>query len=247
MVSLSAGRPARAGYLTGFSGNTAPASVFYPASGVAGVVDFTVLDRTTGGSAGDTFGTGVSNFNSLFTAGTTSGAFDTSARYLYLYETYNNGANGATYPISQNTVFVSQPGVSVTSYGSFKGAAFSTNVLGPQSTFTTVSPATVGSTPMIVTGNSGRAPELSLGTSSLLALYKFANFTELQAGEHSIIWGFTSNVAPIFATTSIQDGGTSGTGTAPTTTFVPEPSAFLSLALGLPALVLVLRRLGSKG
>ena len=237
--------PARAGFLTGFSGNTAPASTLYPGAGVAGVVNFTVLDRT-GGVAGDSFGTGVSSFNSLFAAGTASGAFDSTAKYLYLFETYNNGVNGTSYPVSQNTVFISSPMVNVTSFGTFTGAAFSSSILGVQAAYGNPSGVTTGVTPVIVTGSLGRTPEVGLGSSSILALYKFGTNLELQAGQHSILWGYTSNIGPILATTSIQDGGTSGVGFAPSAA-VPEPWAFLSMAIGLPALGLALRSRRGSG
>jgi hypothetical protein len=139
-TSAISGR-AQADYMKAFSGNTAPASALYPGAGVAGVVDFTVL--TWKGTAGDTFGTGIPGFDTRFLPGGGS-SLDTTARYLYLFETVNNGANSANYLISQNSVFLSDPRQTATSYGTFSGTQFSTPVLGPRSPYGNLSPATVG-------------------------------------------------------------------------------------------------------
>jgi len=117
---------ASAGSIAAFSGNTQPSKS--PAD--SATVNFAVFNRT-GGAAGDSFGTGVSSFDSFFAAGTSSGALDTSASYLYLYQTVANG-NTST-GVFQNTVGVPQSLVS--SFGSFTGTTFSTAVVGTPAGF----------------------------------------------------------------------------------------------------------------
>src|SRR5215469_5441080 len=88
--------PASASVLTADAGNTQPA---FAGTGVAGTVDFAVYANcvATCGSA-DPFGVG-GTIKANFTAGTSSGAFDASAKYLYLFETVNNGPNDASFSI----------------------------------------------------------------------------------------------------------------------------------------------------
>ncbi|HWE38521.1 MAG TPA: hypothetical protein VG406_18265, partial [Isosphaeraceae bacterium] len=66
-LTLAAAAPAGADFVAGEAGNTQP-HVTNPAPGVGGTIDFAVYDRT-GGTAGDVFGTGVANFDALFSGG----------------------------------------------------------------------------------------------------------------------------------------------------------------------------------
>lgn len=229
--------PAQAAFIAADSGNTQPYHTV-PGPGVGGTVNFAVFDNT-GGTSGDTFGTGISNFNSLFTAASGSAAFDTTAKFLYLYQTVNNGPSAGSFPISTNTVFVTPSLLS--SYGTFTGTKFSTTVLGTPAGFGDPSTGSVPTSPVVlVSGQAGlSAPSLTLGSSSLRALYS----PELVSGAMSILWGYTSNSAPVFAATGLIDGGTTADGRAPAAAVtVPEPSAVVLSLIGVPFALLLRRR-----
>jgi hypothetical protein len=238
VAAAMVGTPARAAYLASFSGNTQPYHNNVQGPGVGGTVNFAVYD-TTGGSAGDTWGTGVANFNSLFTAAAGSGALDTTAKYLYVYQTVNNGPSAGSFPISVNAVLVN-PAL-VTSYGTFTGSSFSATVLGSPAGFGNPAADTTGATPGITTGQSGlNAPTVGLRTTSLVAIFS----PEIAANSKSNLWAYTSNAAPIFAQTGLLDGGTTADGRVPTA--VPEPSAALLSLIGLPFGLLLWRRLAGR-
>ncbi len=74
LLSIFTGR-LEAEYLQGFSGNVQAAST----TGADFSAAFAVLDSTSGGSAGDAFGTGFAGFDALANV-------DTTARCLYLYQ-----------------------------------------------------------------------------------------------------------------------------------------------------------------
>jgi len=237
LSAVMATAPARAAFVTEFSGNTQPYHTV-PGPGVGGTVNFAVLDRT-GGTPGDTFGTGIANFDALFVAAAGSGALDTSAQYLYLYQTVNNGPSAAAFPISTNTVAVT-PGF-LTSFGTFTGTSFSTTVVGVPAGFSDPSAVQTGASPSIVSGQNGLGtPTVILGETSLRALFN----PELMAGGKSILWGYTSDRRPDIGQTGLIDGGTTSNGRVPTATFppVPEPSAVVLSLIGLPIGLLLRRR-----
>jgi hypothetical protein len=195
-------------------------------------VNFAVFDHA-GNSAGDSFGTGVANFDSLFTAGTSSPAFDTSASYLYLYQTVANG-NTST-GVFQNTVGVTSN--RVTSFGSFTGTEFSTTVLGTPAGFANPSPASTPATATILAGQSGLTAPGSLtdGSSSVSAIF----FSEVPFGGASILWGYTSNTPPAIGNTAILE--TTGANGAAATA-LPEPGAACAVMLALGAVATRKRR-----
>jgi len=232
-VALTAAAPARAIFIAGFSGNTQPSHTA-PGPGVGGTVNFAVYDATTGGSAGDTFGTGLAGFDALFTASAGSGAFNTASRYLYVYQTVNNGPNAGAFPISTNSVQATP--ANITSYGTVAGTSFSTTVVGAAAGFGDPSTFSGGAAPVIVLQAGNSTPTLLLGSTSLRALFS----PELTAGAKSTLWVYTSNVAPQIGVTGLIDGGTTADGRAPTA--VPEPSAVALSLIGLPALMLLRRR-----
>lgn len=80
--------------MRGFSGNAKEAT-----TGGSGNVtsSFAVLDRLTGGSPGDVFGTGMPGFETLYVAGGGSATFDTSARYLYLGQNVVSPTSGVSF------------------------------------------------------------------------------------------------------------------------------------------------------
>jgi hypothetical protein len=234
-VFLGAPR-AEAGYLLPFTGNTFPVD---SVPGVDGHVNFTVLDHT-GGVAGDSFGTGVAGFDTHFTPGLGSGGLDTTARFLYLFQTVNDGSN--TLPISVNSVQAAD--AFVTSHGEwttggtlgFTNAGIPTIAGGPylgaggaSAAPGDPSPALTGGMPGIasVPGLVGPAFTTSSGSTSIAANFNPA----LGARFTSAIWGYTSNIVPIFSETSIQDGGTSALGMVPSAS-IPEPSSIVLAGIG---------------
>jgi hypothetical protein len=241
---------AEGAYLTGFTGNTQPGHVSPPnqLSGVTGTVSFAVFDRS-GGTAGDTFGTGLANFDGRYTGGVNSpNTLDTGAKYLYLFETTNNGPNADAFPVSTNSV-AWVPG-RATSWGSFAGTVFRSPVLGnPAGFYMESPPSTTGVVGSVVAAGTGKAPYVNPGSTSLRAFYAAPGPGELTTGQNSILWGYTSNSAPVFGSTSLQDGGTSADGIAPTvsTAIVAEPPAALALGLGLPLAGLLFRRRTARG
>jgi hypothetical protein len=114
---------AHAAILVNFTGNTFPFG-----TDADGHVNFMVLDRI-GAQTGDSWGTGITNFDSLFVAGVngTTAAFspnlDTGAAYLYLYQTVNDGTNSAR--IKTNSVAARE--FHVTSWGHFNNVGFAWN------------------------------------------------------------------------------------------------------------------------
>jgi hypothetical protein len=77
-----------AGFLDSFCGNSRAAN---PVGSLLLSGNFAVLDRFSGTSSpGDVFGTGLAEFDNVATLGLGSAAFDTNARYLYLYQTVNS-------------------------------------------------------------------------------------------------------------------------------------------------------------
>src|SRR5437588_10847497 len=95
---------------------------------IGGTVYFTVLDRAKG-AEGDTWGTGFKNFDlnfvrgGMFEGGASPG-LDTSARYLYLYQTVNDrGTDGV---VTNTAIRLLVEPKSITSWGYFSGIGFGT-------------------------------------------------------------------------------------------------------------------------
>lgn len=83
---------------------------------------YMVLDRETGevrGTTGDTWGTGVANFDNLFVAGMNHdrGTLDTNARYLYLYQLVNDSGREAA--VRTTSIRLIVPLNEITSWGHF--------------------------------------------------------------------------------------------------------------------------------
>jgi hypothetical protein len=93
--------------------------------GLGGTIYFAVFDQAHG-TSGDTYGTGVKNFNADFKhgldfEGELSPNLDTTARYLYLYQLVND--RGTDWPLHSTHVKLYAP-ESVTSWGHFPGYSF---------------------------------------------------------------------------------------------------------------------------
>jgi len=244
LAALAFAATARASLIPGDSGNTQPNHT-NPGAGVGGTVNFAVYDRTTGGTATDTFGTGLANFNTLFAAGSGSAAFDTTARYLYLYQVVNNGPNAGSFPISTSSVQVF-PSLT-TSFGTFTGTSFGTTVVGNPAGF--ADPGTIslgGAAPTVVLNGSSAQPNLVLeGSTSLRIIFTVGN--ELTSGRFSVLYGYTSNAAPVVDHAGLIDGGTTTDGLVLSAGTVPEPSAIVLSLIGLPLGLLLRRRIARQG
>ena len=238
VMVLACSVPAKANLISGFSGNTQPS---HGTTGVEGTVNFAVFDRTTGGSAGDTFGVGLAGFDALFAASALSGPLDTSARYLYTYQTVNNSENTSMVPISSNTVQIT-PSL-LTSWGSFTGTTFLSDVNGTPAGFGNPSGASLDGSGVVSLGSGLFSPTVVRGASSLLAFYIAA---EIPVGDKSEIFAYTSNTAPIFGTTGLIDGGTTADGTVPTAGAVPEPSTLAFALCGIAVAGLGYMRRGRR-
>jgi len=203
------------------SGNTYPQST---SSIVDGHVNFMVVDLI-GATTGE-----LNALSTKFVAASGSPGFDTSASYLYLFQTVNDGTN--TLGISQNTVGVDPS--QVTSYGGFKLGFTQGGILtaagGPYLGGTSAAP---GDPSGEITGAGGgyAANPAAVGPSGLVlnASSLSANYNNsLAAGKVSNIWGYTSDVAPTqWTSTGIQDGGTNDQGTVPSNSRVPEPATLV--------------------
>ncbi len=102
----------------------------FPAVFMGGTVYFMVLDRADGRD-GDSWGTGLADFDARFVPGKgatdigNSPGLDTGARYLYLYQVQND-REGANTNLTRATVRVIVPPYLITSWGHFgppRGAA----------------------------------------------------------------------------------------------------------------------------
>ncbi len=203
---------AKAGYLRGASGNTAPT-----ANNLMSTLDFAVL--TNEGGKLDTWrASDVANFNfdGTFTAGSplpgqkAAPALDTSAGFLYLYEVNNDFAKGNGNTITRVSVPLPVPIADITSWGyfsalglaDFAGPVTSANFFGSTRVRGNPAVASLGVTdPNVV----ALAADYVTPTDVFVAKRgKDATFTAtfrgkslLAAQGRSVIFGFTSPDAPL--------------------------------------------------
>jgi hypothetical protein len=218
-------QPADAAFLAG--GNTFPSTPPLESPGVDGHVNFAVFTNTGGA---DPFGLGDAAFYAA------APWLDTTAAYLYLYQTVNDGGNPSA--ITSNTVDVVT--AFVTSFGSAPGVGFNltppvdgietlTSPGGPWVGIGTAAPADpspmfpaltpVGTAPdgsVIAPGGVGLSPP-----DTILAVFFPA---PLAAGSQSAVWGYTSNRGPIVSSTLLVDGVSSAQGTV-LVAGLPEPAS----------------------
>jgi len=240
-----------AGFILPGTGNTFPADTdsLPPGSGVDGHVNFAVLNRS-GAGLNDTWGTGLAGllgFDSFFLKDDASAPLDTRAKYLYLFQTVNDGPNALE--ISANSVQVKA--ADVTSYGVFVGLGFTeSGVLtaaggpylgGASAAAGDKSGTKVGGDPGVAANAAAKAQtNLFLTGSSLFAVYAFP--LDLKTTFTSMIWGYTSNAEPFFGNTTIIDGGIGADGTVPVNfrtpggPLVPEPASIAMFGLGVAGL-----------
>jgi hypothetical protein len=245
--------PARAEFLTAYTGNTS-AQAGHPVS-VDGTYNFAVLDKTLGGTAGNVFGAVsnsnapvndparyAQNFDQRFVAGAGSGALDTSARYLYLVQVVNNGPNQSAI----KDVFTAlNPGL-VTSWGYFglklgglgagddRGAVDANNNLGPDGHPFDGLAYSPTNRPFVLTLPTGDPGILPAGVTVDGSGFDISfGAGGLLNGQRSVLIGFTSNDAPKF----VPDGenlsnGAGGLAFGESPIPAPEPSALVLLGLG---------------
>jgi len=218
---------AKASVEPGFAGNTHPV---FSATGAQGFIDFAVYDRS-GGTPGDSFGTGIAGFDAVLTAA----GFNVTSNFLYLFQNVNKDTD-----ISQSTVAAAS--ANVTGVGKlvgdgFTGVTFATPFIGGSAAAAgNPSPAVTGATPTISTGLTLLAPlTVVSGSSSVQAT--FTPNLDAANGQVSTLWGYTSNNSPVLPNNgSIQDMGTSAVGTVPGPTggltSVPEPSSLVVAGIG---------------
>jgi hypothetical protein len=238
---LGAGTPAQASLMVG--GNTRPQ--FQPGgNGVDGFVDFGVYN-TAGGSAGDTYGTGLAGIDAAILAG--FGAPAGTGSFLYLYEISNKsssfGIAAGSLPGDSSSVLAFGT-LAGKSFNDAAGPASSTNPFGTAASPGDPSAISTGVTsPGIVVNGAVITPLVSSGGGSVNAFF-FP--TSLSTGQTSALFGYMSKMAPSLALASIQGGGASGgTGAAGTVegapavplqtsppSTVPEPSTLALFGLG---------------
>ncbi len=242
-VALMSATSTRAGLISSASGNTRP---FLGSTTTQGYVNFASFNKT-GGVTGDTYGTGISNFDSVLTAN--FGANALTGAFLYLYQTVNTAATSP--PLSQNSVGVDTTALiakgilSAYRFQDNGGLVSASNPLGNTAAAAQQnSPASTGVTfsgSILTTSGAATTPSaLNLGAGSLQAVY--SGPTYLPANSVGSLFGYTSNLGPGVLSTGIIDGGATANGTIyGGVTVVPEPSSIVMLSIagacGLAGLV----------
>jgi hypothetical protein len=222
---------ARAGFLQAFSGNARaanPEGTWF----ISG--NFAVLDRLSGASSpGDVFGTGLPGFDSLAILGTGSPAFNTSARYLYLYQevtlptslpTGSGFIYGGVYGDGQAHFS------SVTSFAQWslflsdnRGIVSFTNDFGSDGApFTPSAPANLGVVnPSVASDPSGSS---LIPVSPSVSSTAFTVTGTITPGSIDRLHGFTTDAPPELLTEPVVPGYPTWTYPIPE---VPEPSSLL--------------------
>jgi hypothetical protein len=244
IVTMALAVPAitEAGYLSGFCGNSKEET-----SNFLGKIteDFAVLDRLTGTtSTGDVFGTGLPGFDSLLIAGSGSAAFDTTARYLYLYQDVVSPSSSLVF--THDAISNQGQPLGITSYGQWHlfladdgGIISTSNDFGLDGVaFAANAPANVGVTTPSVSA-SGPTGNLGAGTVTVTATSLFDQFSPgLLGGRIENIFGFTTNSAPEYLTFTSTTSESGGTVPVPT----PEPASIVLFGAGAVGLLAYFRR-----
>jgi hypothetical protein len=259
LATASAGR---AEFLTDLTGNTQTTN----GSGLDGTYNFAVLDQKTGGVKGNEWGAVVNPaatdpahrydpvFDKRFIQGSGSGALDTTARYLYLFQIVNNG----TGTDGINSVALSVDPSLITSFGYFGkpgeggvggndnlGAVNSNNDLGQDGSHFNGKANAGVSRPAIVALNDGSsvAPQdvtVSLTNGQLVVTFPTSGLAQ---GNRSVLIGFTSNDSPGIAPQNVfRFDGSSGSAFGQAPIPMPEPSAYVLMGVGVGCAGLLLWR-----
>lgn len=223
LVAMLAAVPmsARAGFITGFGGNTQP-EIAAGGTTTQGFINFAVFN-TTGGTAGDHYGTGFAGIDATLAAA----GFSVTSNFLYLFQDANVGTDIASSSVNVKSTDTTGHGfltgvtyAQVNSAHEFLGGS----AAAPGNISLAVTDATVAETTATANALAIAPTLLTLNSQSLVATFSPA----ISGSGFSTLWGYTSNLAPSFVLGSIQDGGIAANGTVPGA--VPEPaSIFLSL------------------
>jgi len=235
---------AYAGYLNSFSGNSSFGSTTNAVGLYAG---FAVLDRLTGASSrGDAFGTGKTAFDTAALKGAGSAAFDTSARYLYLYQMISSPNSAAAF--GGGDFGDGQPRfTSVTSYAQWNlflsddGGKFTVaNAFGIDGIpFVNLAPANLGVvSPNVIAADSPIQKVAILSRTNTAFQMQFPSV--LSPGQTTQLVGFTSNMPPEIIGSNQTPGPFVALGHVPAP--VPEPSTVLLFSTGGLALFAATRR-----
>jgi len=241
------GQTARAGYVNTYSGN----SSFGSTTNTVGLyVGFAVLDRLSGGSSpGDAYGTGNNLFDLTALAGSGSAAFDTSARYLYLYQMICSPTSAAAF--SGGEFWDGQPRyAALTSYAQWNlflsddGGKFTVaNAFGVDGVpFVNMAPANLGVvSPSVIAAGSPIQKNVVLSRTD--TKFDIAFPTLLSPGQTTQLLGFTTNSPPEIVGFAHEPGPFVALGHIAVP--VPEPSTSALGFIGCLCLVacLVRRRL----
>lgn len=236
---LASNKECEAGFLPGFVGNTKGDT---DPNNARWTVNFAVLDRLTGPSSpGDVFGRGLAGFDDLWLAGGGSETFDTTARYLYLYQFVESPTTTSNWFLVYAGI-ESDPMPPITSYQQWSlfladgaGNVSTTNDFGIDGVgFSTNPPANIGVANPHVSA-SGDTDSLITTTFILTPTYFVGIFdSHIHPGEMSGLWGVTSNAPPVFYLAPLSEFQAGATVPIPS----PEPSTSILLALGGLAIVI---------
>ena len=221
--------PASATFVT--SGNTSPSHL---GTGTPGAVVAYAVYSMSGGS----FGTG----NLALEAAVAS--WGAPGQYLYLYSAKNTGV----VDITGNGVVVFGIGGDVKSFGqtNVTGLVFG-NLYSPANAGSDMSPWNpLGVTPTFTTAGATQAVSfVTPSSSALTALYigpvGGPLLGTLAPGSTSILWGYTSDYAPVPTSVGVQ-AGTTADGTVLAGSAVPEPATVAMFATAIPFGLLYLKR-----
>ncbi len=218
-----------AGYLNDFSGNWKGTTT---TGGPKITSNFAVLDRLAGASsAGDVFGTGMPSFDNLFVASGGSANFDTTARYLYLWQEVASPTSTGYFDVFGGGSSSIAQFSSVTSYQQWN--LLLTDDAGPVSTsndfgldgvaFMPTAMANKGVANPNITANSSGISLAAMTAISLTSTGFSGNFNPvLTSSRMTRIFGYTTNLPPGFLTTA---SGPNSVGAETVVPVLPAPEA----------------------
>ncbi len=232
VASLMNSPASEAGYVNGFTGSVTLTNGV-GGNTTNGIINFAVwqgsgnwlTDLGVGGAGA------ITNFN---------GTVNPADMYVYLYEIVNTDAANA---LMQLKVTFANPGVTITSMGTFNNRIF-LNGMGQQ--VGPVGNQAIGNNGLLGTGTTSSGPGPAAAINSTGGTQNSGNnqasfaFNIPPAGYSSIVY-VTTNVAPVFQPGQIRDnnGGIS-VGNVPGV--VPEPASFVLLLGGVGIAAIGLRR-----